>query len=219
MKAPITYASISVSRFDKGKGKPCGEGYISSDKKCREGEGAALKSPETKEAIDPEAKKKAEVAKGQWILAATILGIYATAVVADVAIASARQKEYEEAARQWRERYSNYYGNYRSSWNNAYGSPPREEKKPEWWDVLGVNKNASAEDVRKAYKKKAREFHPDVNKSPEAEEMMKNINDAFDRSGRRRDSLVISAARLDALNALLVNLQKKKVEPKVYARI
>lgn len=49
------------------------------------------------------------------------------------------------------------------------------------YSVLGVNKNASKEDIKKAYRKLARTMHPDLNKDdPKAEENFKEISSAYD---------------------------------------
>lgn len=52
----------------------------------------------------------------------------------------------------------------------------------DYYKTLGINKNASAEDIKKAYRKLAREFHPDMVKSEDkkaAEEKFKEINEAY----------------------------------------
>jgi DnaJ-class molecular chaperone len=51
------------------------------------------------------------------------------------------------------------------------------------YSVLGVPRNADADAIRKAYKKLARQWHPDVNKSSGAEERFKQINAAYDILG------------------------------------
>lgn len=51
------------------------------------------------------------------------------------------------------------------------------------YKVLGVTKSASAEEIKKAYRKLAIEFHPDKNKSKEAEEKFKEINQAYEILG------------------------------------
>lgn len=49
--------------------------------------------------------------------------------------------------------------------------------------VLGVDRGADADTVRKAYRKLAREWHPDINKSPRATDRFKEINAAYEVVG------------------------------------
>ena len=48
-----------------------------------------------------------------------------------------------------------------------------------YYDLLGIGKGVGDEDIRKAFHKKAMEFHPDRNKSAGAEEKFKEINEAY----------------------------------------
>ena len=50
----------------------------------------------------------------------------------------------------------------------------------DYYETLGVPRDASTEDIRKAYRKLARENHPDVNKDPGADDRFKEISEAYE---------------------------------------
>ena len=50
----------------------------------------------------------------------------------------------------------------------------------DFYKVLGVSKDATEDDITKAYRKLARKYHPDLNKTKEAEERFKDISEAYD---------------------------------------
>lgn len=50
----------------------------------------------------------------------------------------------------------------------------------DYYEVLGVDRDASQDEIQKAYRKKARKYHPDVSKEPDAEEMFKKVNEAHE---------------------------------------
>ncbi|MDQ2964030.1 MAG: DnaJ domain-containing protein [Pseudomonadota bacterium] len=53
-------------------------------------------------------------------------------------------------------------------------------KYKDYYAILGVDRKASAEDIKKAYRKLARKYHPDVSKEPNAEEKFKEMAEAYE---------------------------------------
>ena len=53
-------------------------------------------------------------------------------------------------------------------------------EKRDYYEVLGIAKGASEDEIKKAYRKLAKKYHPDVNKAPDAEEKFKEINEAYE---------------------------------------
>ena len=49
----------------------------------------------------------------------------------------------------------------------------------DYYEILGVEHDADARTIKRAFLKKARELHPDVNKAPDAEARFKEVNEAY----------------------------------------
>lgn len=50
----------------------------------------------------------------------------------------------------------------------------------DYYNVLGIQKGATEDEIKKAYRKQALRYHPDKNKSPKAEDKFKEIAEAYD---------------------------------------
>jgi curved DNA-binding protein len=50
----------------------------------------------------------------------------------------------------------------------------------DFYDSLGVGRNASADEIQSAYRKLARTYHPDINKDPDAEDRFKEVSEAYE---------------------------------------
>lgn len=55
--------------------------------------------------------------------------------------------------------------------------------KRDYYEVLGIARGASAAEIKTSYRRLARQFHPDINKEPAAEELFKEINEAYEVLG------------------------------------
>ncbi len=51
--------------------------------------------------------------------------------------------------------------------------------KRDYYEVLGLSRGASSDEIKGSFRKLARQYHPDVNKQPDAEERFKEINEAY----------------------------------------
>lgn len=69
----------------------------------------------------------------------------------------------------------------------SYGGNPYFEDKSRYYSVLGIEQNATQEEIKKAYRNKAREYHPDKHaqssemEKKEAEKKFKEVNEAYEK--------------------------------------
>ena len=75
----------------------------------------------------------------------------------------------------------------------------------DYYSILEVEKDASTEEIRKAFQTKARKLHPDVNKAPDAEEKFKEVSEAYavlsDPDKRKRYDAMRSGSPFGAYGA------------------
>ncbi len=104
------------------------------------------------------------------------------------------QRQWEERFRQWNEyqnsqrrssygEYGNYGGYYQNTgYGNTYANPNVEfkNKYEKSCELLGVPYDSDKYQIKLAYRKKAKEYHPDLNKSPDATTMFQQINNAYE---------------------------------------
>ena len=102
-----------------------------------------------------------------------------------------QQREWEEKFKQWNE-YQNYqrrssgyeyYGNGQQYSNGQTYVNPNIEFKSKYeknCDLLGVGYDSDKYQIKLAYRKKAKEYHPDLNKAPDATKIFQEINSAYE---------------------------------------
>ena len=59
--------------------------------------------------------------------------------------------------------------------------------KKDYYEILGITRSANDAEIKSAYRKLARKYHPDVNKTKEAEEKFKDINEAYEVLGDKQN--------------------------------
>ena len=103
-----------------------------------------------------------------------------------------QQRQWEERFRQWHQQSGGWQGTYQRGYSGGYGSQggfgptggnPYEEFKKKYresCEILGVSEEADQYRIKLAYRKKAKEFHPDVNKDPQATQKFQKINEAYE---------------------------------------
>ncbi len=76
--------------------------------------------------------------------------------------------------------YGNYQRDYGGNYQNTGGSMSFKAQYEKSCNILGVDYNADKYEIKLAYKKMAKLYHPDINKEPGATEKFQEINNAYD---------------------------------------
>ena len=101
-----------------------------------------------------------------------------------------QQRQWEERFKQWSEYqhsqsnsgYGGYYTGGSTGYDSTYINPTSEfkDKYEKSCDLLGIPYKTDKYEVKLSYRKKAKEYHPDLNKAPDATQMFQKINDAYE---------------------------------------
>ena len=65
----------------------------------------------------------------------------------------------------------------------------------QYYKILGLKENASLNDIKDSYRRKAKQFHPDINKSPDAEDRFIEINEAYTMLSRLKTGKIKAPPR------------------------
>lgn len=74
----------------------------------------------------------------------------------------------------------------------------------EYYDRLGVSKDASQDEIKRAYRKMSKKYHPDINKEPGAEEKYKEVQEAYETLSDDQNVQLMTNMDLMALMQALV---------------
>lgn len=139
-------------------------------------------------------EKGKRIVRGTVQLASLGLNVGMATAAARASSAANKQAGYdEEYVNKSREEARNYR-------KEKVTQPAKKEEN--WRDTLGVDKNASPAEIKKAYRELAKKYHPDVNPTPEAKAKMAKLNEAYEKL--KKDSFAwesIERAYRDAWNA------------------
>ena len=70
----------------------------------------------------------------------------------------------------------------------------------DYYEILGVSKDASQDDIKNAFRQQARKLHPDVNKAPDAEERFKELGQAYEVLSNEEKRAMYDRYGVDGLN-------------------
>ena len=76
----------------------------------------------------------------------------------------------------------------------------------EYYDRLGLSKDASQDEIKRAYRKLSKKYHPDINKEPGAEEKYKEILEAYETLSDAQKRAAYDQYGPDGANGLAVKV-------------
>lgn len=96
-----------------------------------------------------------------------------------------RERQYQQQ-KAWEERFRQQWsgfgqsGDFRGSGQTSFGYDNSTSKRRESLELLGVSSEADANEIKSAYRKLAKKYHPDVNKEPDAKEKFQRVTEAYE---------------------------------------
>ena len=75
--------------------------------------------------------------------------------------------------------------------------------KRDFYEVLGISKTANADEIKRAYRKKAKQYHPDICKEPDAEEKFKKLMKFYLMIIKERLMIVMDMLPLNKVQVVL----------------
>jgi curved DNA-binding protein CbpA len=87
----------------------------------------------------------------------------------------------------------------------------------DYYKILDITRTANIDDIKKAYRNKAKIFHPDVNHSPKANEIFIVINEAYEILSDDRKRYLYDL-KLNYVDITKIELERKKRYAKKYSR-
>ena len=93
---------------------------------------------------------------------------------------SKKDKTYEKYHSDWSDDYEEFGSRKNSNEDKEFRSASQNSSLPDYYKILEIPQNATHEEIKKQYRELAKKIHPDKNKGEKSEEIMVQINKAYE---------------------------------------